>query len=84
MSERKDIPFENVWIEIPTDFFDGETLTSELRKPSREEYDFACASFKQTGNCTCGKGNPQFIRDEESWPYDMRYCAVCGRGLGMV
>jgi len=68
MEQRK------VWFERK----DGEWGT-KLYPVSDEERANALDVFANTGKC-----DEHLVYDEPGWPYDLRYCWVCGAYLGLV
>jgi len=57
----------------------GGVLLSNLEPTSEEQVDAAKRRYLASGECT-----HEFVQDEYAYMYDIRYCAVCDKGLGTV
>lgn len=66
------------YIEIPTETIDGHILSSDLRPATEQEIEFAKQQHTQ-GRCP-----HNIVEDETGWLYDVRKCAICGKGLGLI
>lgn len=73
---------KDVWYEEATDFRDTPrgriVLASNIRKPTIEE---VSAEIDNHAFNTC---NGTIIVDEHGYLYDLRSCAICGKGLGTI
>lgn len=53
--------------------------SSNLREASEEEINAARIEYAEHNTC-----DHSFIIDTDGWLYDLRECAICGCGLGLV
>lgn len=53
--------------------------SSKLREASEEEINAARKEYAENNYC-----DHSFVIDTDGWLYDLRECAICGCGLGMV
>lgn len=58
-------------------------FASDILHVPDTELETAKAAYINTGKCSCSTKR-RFVVDEPGYPYDLRSCAVCGRGLGSV
>jgi hypothetical protein len=56
----------------------GVITASNIRPATRQEVKAARLLHRQ-GRCP-----HTIVRDTPGWPYDIRDCAICGEGLGLV
>lgn len=69
---------EGVYVEEVLEEFCGRVVRSNLRKATMEDFK-ASEELHKVGKCP-----HNLIVDEHGWLYDIRYCFVCGTGLGTV
>ncbi len=65
-------------IEIVKEEVCGRVMSSIVRDATVEEVQEANDLFG------AGKCGHSLVRDEASWMYGFRYCALCGEGLGAI
>lgn len=69
---------KNIYLEYDREYVCGSVVLSKNKHPNIEEIE-RCVALYQAGEC----GHELFI-DEPGWMYDVRYCALCGEGLGAI
>lgn len=69
---------ENLYVEEVTERFCGVVIASKIRPATPEDIEKAKALHK-LGECP-----HNVVKDDHGWLYDIRYCAICGEGLGTV
>ena len=65
--------------EIVQEAIGGIVILSTVEEVSAEEFSSALKDFEDTGYC-----DHSYVKDEYFWLYDIRSCAVCGKGLVLV
>jgi hypothetical protein len=72
-------PMHKLYIEKVTKGNNGFFLCSELIPATEEDI----KNFKNRP-CEHSLHEDKLIYDEPGWPYDFRYCGICGAFLGMI
>ena len=67
-----------VFVEEVTTKIGDHILTSTVRKATQKDVDEAMAK-KNKGRCP-----HNIIKDQKTYLYDIRECALCGKGLGLI
>ena len=73
----------DIYVESVTSGSGDYVLASTVEKADDIEINAAKCIFEQTGNCTC-HSNRKLIYDISAWMYDLRYCAICNRLVGLI
>lgn len=71
-------PLDQLAVEIVTERFCGHVSASTLRDATQADLDRADRLHLK------GKCPHNVIYDVAGWMYDFRFCATCGRSLGMI
>jgi hypothetical protein len=69
---------DDLFVEIVIEAIDGVVIRSDLRPATMEDITMA-QEAKNAGDCP-----HNIIKDTTTWLYDIRSCATCGAGLGIV
>jgi hypothetical protein len=70
------------WVETIKEGWGAHVCMSDLREATLEDID----KFKadKCDHSMEADRKEQLIFDKQGWPYDLRYCVVCGASLGLV
>ena len=69
----------DVFREVVTEKFAGHITTSRIEEPTKPELDRAYETFRTTQKCT-----HEYCWDEQAYMYDIRRCAIWGKGMGLI
>lgn len=69
---------EELFVEEVIEAIDGVVIQSNLRPATMEDITLA-EMAKQNGDCP-----HNIIKNTTTWLYDIRSCATCGAGLGII
>lgn len=65
--------------EVVKETFCNTVISSDLKEVTVEEVVEAKETFQRSGYC-----DHSLVEDVPGWLYDIRSCAICGKGLGAI
>ena len=67
-----------MFVEIVTEKIGDRIVCSYVREATKEEAEDAMRLY-ENGEC-----DHRLVKDERGWMYDIRSCALCGKGVGLI